>query len=128
MPRLPAYPLTPACLQATDHTFLQKCHYHHGANPLYSKPKMPLPQFTIKHYAGKVTYQVSPDSPRPPVPPALMLGARNTDMGSRHPQLAPVLALLVLIWVTLGRSLYLSESPSPRLENGDNNSVQPWPV
>ncbi|XP_058139334.1 LOW QUALITY PROTEIN: unconventional myosin-XV [Dasypus novemcinctus] len=44
--------------QATDHTFLQKCHYHHSANPLYSKPKMPLPEFTIKHYAGKVTYQV----------------------------------------------------------------------
>ncbi|KAM6350625.1 unconventional myosin-XV [Alca torda] len=44
--------------QATDHTFLQKCHYHHGMNPLYTKPKMPLPEFTIKHYAGKVTYQV----------------------------------------------------------------------
>ncbi|XP_048465678.1 unconventional myosin-XV [Rhincodon typus] len=44
--------------QATDHTFLQKCHYHHGKNPLYSKPKMPLPEFSIKHYAGKVTYQV----------------------------------------------------------------------
>ncbi|XP_073801014.1 unconventional myosin-XV isoform X2 [Danio rerio] len=44
--------------QATDHTFLQKCHYHHGNNPLYSKPKMPLPEFTIKHYAGKVSYQV----------------------------------------------------------------------
>ncbi|XP_072916951.1 unconventional myosin-XV [Hemitrygon akajei] len=44
--------------QATDHTFLQKCHYHHDNNPLYSKPKMPLPEFTIKHYAGKVTYQV----------------------------------------------------------------------
>lgn len=53
-----AHLLTPACPQATDHTFLQKCHYHHGANPLYSKPKMPLPEFTIKHYAGKVTYQV----------------------------------------------------------------------
>ncbi|NXW06172.1 MYO15 protein, partial [Fregetta grallaria] len=44
--------------QATDHTFLQKCHYHHGTNLLYTKPKMPLPEFTIKHYAGKVTYQV----------------------------------------------------------------------
>ncbi|NWS01731.1 MYO15 protein, partial [Motacilla alba] len=44
--------------QATDHTFLQKCHYHHATNPLYTKPKMPLPEFTIKHYAGKVTYQV----------------------------------------------------------------------
>ncbi|XP_034452723.1 unconventional myosin-XV [Hippoglossus hippoglossus] len=45
--------------QATDHTFLQKCHYHHGNNPLYARPKMPLPEFTLKHYAGRVTYQVS---------------------------------------------------------------------
>ncbi|KAM6957849.1 unconventional myosin-XV [Aplochiton taeniatus] len=44
--------------QATDHTFLQKCHYHHGNNPLYLKPKMPLPEFTVKHFAGRVTYQV----------------------------------------------------------------------
>lgn len=57
---LPGVPrgLTPCRRQATDHTFLQKCHYHHGTNPLYTKPKMPLPEFTIKHYAGKVTYQV----------------------------------------------------------------------
>nr|XP_040043081.1 unconventional myosin-XV-like [Gasterosteus aculeatus aculeatus] len=44
--------------QATDHTFLQKCHYHHGNNPLYARPKMPQPEFTLKHFAGKVTYQV----------------------------------------------------------------------
>ncbi|KAK7939845.1 hypothetical protein WMY93_003171 [Mugilogobius chulae] len=44
--------------QATDHTFLQKCHYHHVHNPLYSKSKMPTPEFGIKHYAGRVTYQV----------------------------------------------------------------------
>uniref|UniRef100_A0A3B4AMQ8 Myosin motor domain-containing protein n=1 Tax=Periophthalmus magnuspinnatus TaxID=409849 RepID=A0A3B4AMQ8_9GOBI len=44
--------------QATDHTFLQKCHYHHVHNPLYIKPKMPTPEFGIKHYAGRVTYQV----------------------------------------------------------------------
>ncbi|XP_041789609.1 unconventional myosin-XV-like [Chelmon rostratus] len=44
--------------QATDHTFLQKCHYHHGNDPLYARPKMPLPEFTLKHYAGKVVYQV----------------------------------------------------------------------
>ncbi|KAG2455499.1 MYO15 protein, partial [Polypterus senegalus] len=44
--------------QATDHSYLQKCHYHHGSNPLYSKPKMPLPEFTIRHYAGKVAYQM----------------------------------------------------------------------
>lgn len=45
--------------QATDHTFLQKCHYHHGNSPYYAKPKNPLPVFTIYHYAGAVTYQVS---------------------------------------------------------------------
>uniref|UniRef100_A0A8C5IR67 MY15B protein n=1 Tax=Junco hyemalis TaxID=40217 RepID=A0A8C5IR67_JUNHY len=45
-------------LQATDHTFLQKCHYHHGNSPWYSKPKLPLPEFTVQHYAGPVTYQV----------------------------------------------------------------------
>ncbi|KAM9485945.1 LOW QUALITY PROTEIN: uncharacterized protein ACWYII_004793, partial [Salvelinus alpinus] len=44
--------------QATDHTFLQKCNYHHGNSDLYARPKMPLPEFTVKHYAGKVTYQV----------------------------------------------------------------------
>uniref|UniRef100_A0A8C4R1X2 Myosin motor domain-containing protein n=1 Tax=Eptatretus burgeri TaxID=7764 RepID=A0A8C4R1X2_EPTBU len=47
--------------QATDQTFLQKCHYHHVSNPLYCKPKMPLPEFSIKHYAGKVTYQIVAD-------------------------------------------------------------------
>ncbi|XP_037545758.1 unconventional myosin-XV-like [Nematolebias whitei] len=50
--------------QATDHTFLQKCHYHHGNNPLYARPKMPLPEFTLKHYAGKVTYQAGRSSKR----------------------------------------------------------------
>ncbi|NXF11284.1 MYO15 protein, partial [Smithornis capensis] len=44
--------------QATDHTFLQKCHYHHENSPWYTKPKLPLPVFTVKHYAGPVTYQV----------------------------------------------------------------------
>ncbi|OPJ88596.1 hypothetical protein AV530_003107 [Patagioenas fasciata monilis] len=44
--------------QATDHTFLQKCHYHHGNSLWYAKPKLPLPVFTVKHYAGPVTYQM----------------------------------------------------------------------
>ncbi|KAM4691202.1 myosin XVB [Rhinophrynus dorsalis] len=44
--------------QATDHTFLQKCHYHHGHSSCYIKPKLPLPVFTLQHYAGAVTYQV----------------------------------------------------------------------
>ncbi|XP_041829381.1 unconventional myosin-XV [Melanotaenia boesemani] len=47
------------CLpQATDHTFLQKCHYHHANSPFYAKPKNPMPVFTVYHYAGAVTYQV----------------------------------------------------------------------
>lgn len=45
--------------QATDHTFLQKCHYHHGNHPSYAKPQLPLPIFSVRHYAGTVTYQVS---------------------------------------------------------------------
>ncbi|KAJ7987826.1 hypothetical protein DPEC_G00330550 [Dallia pectoralis] len=40
--------------QATDHTFLQKCHYHHGNSPYYTKPKIPLPVFTLYHSAGAV--------------------------------------------------------------------------
>nr|XP_042139057.1 LOW QUALITY PROTEIN: myosin XVB [Peromyscus maniculatus bairdii] len=44
--------------QATDHTFLQKCHYHHGDHPSYAKPQLPLPIFTVRHSAGAVTYQV----------------------------------------------------------------------
>uniref|UniRef100_A0A2R8ZNT2 Myosin XVB n=1 Tax=Pan paniscus TaxID=9597 RepID=A0A2R8ZNT2_PANPA len=43
---------------ATDHTFLQKSHYHHGDHPSYAKPRLPLPVFTVRHYAGTVTYQV----------------------------------------------------------------------
>ncbi|KAL1779953.1 myosin XVB [Sigmodon hispidus] len=43
---------------ATDHTFLQKCHYHHSDHPSYAKPQLPLPIFTVRHYAGTVTYQV----------------------------------------------------------------------
>ncbi|KAL2076592.1 hypothetical protein ACEWY4_027811 [Coilia grayii] len=72
--------------QATDHTFLQKCHYHHGNNELYSRPKMPQPEFTIKHYAGRVTYQVQKfldknfDQLRQEVLD-LFVQSRNTDPG-----------------------------------------------
>uniref|UniRef100_A0A2K6S0B0 Myosin XVB n=1 Tax=Saimiri boliviensis boliviensis TaxID=39432 RepID=A0A2K6S0B0_SAIBB len=49
---------TTSASQATDHTFLQKSHYHHGDHPSYTKPRLPLPVFTVRHYAGTVTYQV----------------------------------------------------------------------
>uniref|UniRef100_A0A8D1P1Y0 Myosin XVB n=1 Tax=Sus scrofa TaxID=9823 RepID=A0A8D1P1Y0_PIG len=55
----PCKGLSSSCsYQATDHTFLQKCHYHHGDHPLYAKPQLPLPVFTVRHLAGTVTYQV----------------------------------------------------------------------
>ncbi|XP_055994385.1 myosin XVB [Sorex fumeus] len=44
--------------QATDHTFLQECHYRHGQHRCYGKPTRPLPAFTVRHAAGAVTYQV----------------------------------------------------------------------
>ena len=44
--------------QGTDQSFLEKCHYTHHKNALYEKPRMSSPEFSIKHYAGKVTYNV----------------------------------------------------------------------
>ena len=40
--------------QATDSSFLEKCHFNHRENPLYAKPKMSNPEFAIKHYAGEM--------------------------------------------------------------------------
>ena len=121
MPRPPAHPLAPTCPQATDHTFLQKCHYHHGAHPLYSKPKMPLPEFTIRHYAGKVTYQVRPET-------AGCQGCVPAS-GDTERHVAPGVhtwsssSLLIPVCVTLGKALYLSEPQFPHLGNGGNNSA-----
>lgn len=115
----PCPPIKPCLPQATDHTFLQKCHYHHGANPLYSKPKMPLPEFTIKHYAGKVTYQVRPEITLTASNTSfLLLEAQKHSLGSGHTHLVPVLALLILSCVTLGKSLDLSGPQFPHLGNG----------
>ena len=47
------------CFQGTDQSFVDKCHVMHGLNLWYDKPRMSLPEFSIKHYAGKVTYDVS---------------------------------------------------------------------
>jgi hypothetical protein len=44
--------------QGTDQSFLEKCHFTHTSNTLYDKPRMSAPEFSIKHYAGKVTYNV----------------------------------------------------------------------
>ena len=46
-------------LQTTDTSFLEKCHMVFEGNPLYVKPRLSAPEFSIIHYAGKVTYNVS---------------------------------------------------------------------
>ncbi|XP_041362375.1 unconventional myosin-XV-like isoform X3 [Gigantopelta aegis] len=45
--------------QSTDLSFLEKCHYHHHQNILYSKPRMSDPEFCIVHYAGRIKYSVN---------------------------------------------------------------------
>ena len=45
--------------KATDRSFLEKCHYTHESNPLYSKPRLAGNEFCVRHYAGKVAYSVS---------------------------------------------------------------------
>ena len=44
--------------KATDISFLEKCHYNHALNELYSRPRMNSMEFGIKHYAGQVWYNV----------------------------------------------------------------------
>ena len=46
-------------LQATDMSFLEKCHFHHDSNKLYEKPRMSDPVFYVHHYAGRIKYNVS---------------------------------------------------------------------
>uniref|UniRef100_A0A8B9DB74 Myosin XVB n=1 Tax=Anser cygnoides TaxID=8845 RepID=A0A8B9DB74_ANSCY len=89
--------------QATDHTFLQKCHYHHGNSPWYTKPKLPLPVFTVKHYAGPVTYRVrqwgtwSRWSNRPAWKHAVgvLMDHQQRDLGARGKGLRPRASTLV---------------------------------
>ena len=45
-------------LQPTDSYFLEQCHRIHEHHPYYEHPKIPGPEFRVRHYAGKVKYQV----------------------------------------------------------------------
>ncbi|XP_070579495.1 unconventional myosin-XV-like isoform X12 [Ptychodera flava] len=45
--------------KASDQSFLDKANQQHAKNIYYIKPKMPGPEFGIKHYAGPVLYQVT---------------------------------------------------------------------
>ncbi|KAF4520564.1 hypothetical protein B566_EDAN011117 [Ephemera danica] len=44
--------------KATDVSFLEKCHYNHALNELYSRPRMSSMEFGVRHYAGQVWYNV----------------------------------------------------------------------
>ncbi|XP_014248612.2 unconventional myosin-XV isoform X2 [Cimex lectularius] len=44
--------------RATDVSFLEKCHYNHALNELYSRPRLNGPEFGVKHFAGSVWYNV----------------------------------------------------------------------
>ena len=44
--------------KATDHSFLEKCHYNHALSDVYSRPRMSSMEFGIRHYAGQVWYTV----------------------------------------------------------------------
>lgn len=44
--------------RASDLSFLEKCHYNHALNELYSRPRIGAQEFGINHYAGQVWYCV----------------------------------------------------------------------
>ena len=74
-------------LQGTDQSFLDKLHLVHSANDLYVKPRTEKQEFTVKHYAGDVTYSVkgfiekNKDTLRSDVVDLLCL-SRNQVMGA----------------------------------------------
>ncbi|XP_078692173.1 unconventional myosin-XV-like isoform X3 [Branchiostoma floridae x Branchiostoma belcheri] len=44
--------------QATDRSFLEKCHHFHQNHEHYDRPRVPAQEFSIRHCAGKVSYKV----------------------------------------------------------------------
>jgi len=44
--------------RAPDVSFLEKCHYNHALNELYSRPRLNGPEFGVRHCAGPVWYNV----------------------------------------------------------------------
>ena len=51
-----SYLLMLFCFKGTDRTFLDKLHMAHADNDLYSESRRDRLEFTVTHYAGKVTY------------------------------------------------------------------------
>ena len=44
--------------KSTDSSLVEKMHFLHNANSLYGKPRMLSNEFSIRHYAGEVVYDV----------------------------------------------------------------------
>jgi myosin-15 len=44
--------------KSTDTSLVEKMNFIHGTNPFYSKPRMLSSEFSIKHFAGEVIYEV----------------------------------------------------------------------
>ncbi|KAB0792987.1 hypothetical protein PPYR_12607 [Photinus pyralis] len=44
--------------KASDHSFLEKCHYNHALNEFYCRPRVGGREFAIRHFAGQVWYSV----------------------------------------------------------------------
>ncbi|KAF5306868.1 hypothetical protein FQA39_LY00098 [Lamprigera yunnana] len=44
--------------KASDHSFLEKCHYNHALNEYYCRPRVGGREFAIRHFAGQVWYSV----------------------------------------------------------------------
>ena len=60
--------------RATDDSLIEKLHNNLEKNPLYGKPRLAKRKFSVKHYAGEVTYEVSGwrDRNRDELPPLLV--------------------------------------------------------
>ena len=46
-------------VQSSDKSFMDKCHYQHMANAQYSRAKVTTMEFSIKHFAGSVSYDMT---------------------------------------------------------------------
>ncbi|KAI2804564.1 Myosin and Kinesin Tail domain protein [Blomia tropicalis] len=44
--------------KANDNSYLEKCHYNHALNVIYSRARMTAVEFGIKHFEGQVWYTV----------------------------------------------------------------------
>lgn len=82
--------------RATDVSFLEKCHYNHALNELYSRPRLNGPEFGVRHYAGPVWYNVdgfldkNRDTLRPDVVQLLISSSLPVSVRDKYSRLRTV--------------------------------------